>query len=131
MNKVVLLGRLTKDPELRYTKNETAVCGFTLAVDRKFQKDETDFIPVVVWQKTAEFCSKYFAKGQKVAVSGRIQTRTWEDENGDKHYVTEIVAEEVDFADGKKNSEQQSATAEKSAESKSANITSSKPPWMA
>lgn len=131
MNKVVLLGRLTKDPELRYTKNETAVCGFTLAVDRKFQKDETDFIPVVVWQKTAEFCSKYFAKGQKVAVSGRIQTRTWEDENGDKHYVTEIVAEEVDFADGKKNSEQQSATAEKSAESKSANTTSIKPPWMA
>lgn len=129
MNKVVLLGRLTKDPELRYTKNETAVCGFTLAVDRKFQKDETDFIPVVVWQKTAEFCSKYFQKGQKVAVSGRIQTRTWEDENGDKHYVTEIVAEEVDFADGKKNSEQQSVTAEKSAESKSANTT--KPPWMA
>jgi single-strand DNA-binding protein len=107
MNKAILLGRLTKDPEMRYTStNNTAVCSFTLAVDRKFKQDgqqDADFIPVVAWQKTAEFCGKYFAKGRKVAVSGRIQTRTWDDDNGNKHYVTEIVAEEVDFADSKKD----------------------------
>lgn len=108
MNKVILMGRLTKDPELRYTQNNIPVCNFTLAVDRRFSKQDeekqTDFIPVVAWQKTAEFCSKYFSKGRKVAVAGRIETRTWEDDQKVKHYVTEVIAEEVDFADSKKDS---------------------------
>ena len=104
MNKVVLMGRLTKDPELRYTAtNNTAVCSFTLAIDRRFQKDATDFIPIVAWRECAEFCSKWFKKGLRVAVSGSMQTRNWDDAEGKKHYVTEVVADEVAFADGKKD----------------------------
>lgn len=107
MNKVVLLGRLTKDPELRHTATGTEVCSFTLAVDRRYKQEgqqQADFINIVAWKKTAEFCGKYFAKGLKVAVSGRLQSRTWDDDQGKKHYVTEVVAEEVDFADGKRDS---------------------------
>lgn len=109
MNKVILMGRLTKDPELRYTTaNNTPVCSFTLAVDKRFSRPgeeqrQADFIPIVVWDKTAEFCSKYFTKGLKVAVVGRIQTRSWDDNEGKKHYVTEVVAEEAHFADSKRN----------------------------
>lgn len=108
MNKAILMGRLTKDPELRYTSaNNTAVCSFTLAVNRKFSRQgeekQADFISIVAWDKTAEFCSKYFQKGQQVAVVGRIQTRTWDDNEGKKHYVTEVVAEEAYFADSKRN----------------------------
>lgn len=105
-NKVFLVGRLAKDPEVRYTNNNLAVCNFTLAVDRRFAKEgqqQADFIPIVAWQKTAEFCSKYFAKGQKVIVIGRIQVRSWDDNEGKKRWSTEVVAEEVDFADGKKS----------------------------
>ncbi len=107
MNKAILMGRLTRDPELRYTSaNNTAVCSFTIAVNRKFSKQgeerQADFIPIVAWDKTAEFCSKYFTKGQQVAVVGRIQTRTWDDNEGKKHYVTEVIAEEAFFADSKK-----------------------------
>lgn len=105
-NKVFLAGRLTKDPELRYTTNNTAVCNFTLAVNKRFKRDgdrEADFISIVAWSKTAEFCSKYFQKGQKVIVIGRIETRTWDDNDGKRHYVTEVIAEEVDFADGKRS----------------------------
>lgn len=101
------MGRLTKDPEMRYTStNNTPVCTFTIAVDRRFSKQgedrQTDFIPVVTWNKTAEFCSKYFVKGMQVAVCGRIQTRSWDDAEGKKRYVTEVVAEEVHFADSKR-----------------------------
>ncbi|MFZ5989089.1 MAG: single-stranded DNA-binding protein [Bacillota bacterium] len=108
MNKVILMGRLTKDPELRYTNvNNTPVCSFTLAIDRRFSRQgeekQADFVPVVVWSKLAEFCSKYFTKGRQVAVVGRIQTRTWDDNEGKKHYVTEVVAEEAYFADSKKS----------------------------
>ena len=106
MNKVVEIGRLTKDPELRYTQSNTPVCGFTIAVDRFVKAGEekqADFFPVVAWNKCAEFCSKYFAKGRKVVIFGRLQNRNWEDDKGVKHYVTEIVAEEVDFADSKKD----------------------------
>ena len=107
MNKVILVGRLTKDPELRYTTtNNTAVCSFTLAVDRRFKQEngpQADFIPVIAWQKTAEFCSKYFSKGRKVVVAGRIETRTWDDNDGKRHYVTAVIADEVDFADSKKD----------------------------
>ena len=106
MNNVSLVGRLTKDPEVRYTQaNNTAVAGFTLAVNRRFKQDgqpDADFVGIVAWQKTAEFCGKYFKKGQQVWVCGRIQTRTWDDTEGVKHYVTEVVADAVGFADSKK-----------------------------
>jgi single-strand DNA-binding protein len=108
MNKAILMGRLTKDPEMRYTTgNNTPVCSFTLAIDRRFSRQgeerQSDFLPIVVFGKTAEFCSKYFTKGQQVAVVGRIQTRSWDDNEGKKHYVTEIVAEEAYFADSKRS----------------------------
>ncbi|TYQ14976.1 UNVERIFIED_CONTAM: single-strand DNA-binding protein [Acetivibrio alkalicellulosi] len=107
MNKVILMGRLTKDPELRYTNaNNVPVCSFTLAVDRQFSRQgeekQADFFPAVAWNKTAEFCSKYFNKGQKVVVVGRLQTRTWDDNEGKKHYVTEVIVEEAHFAESKK-----------------------------
>jgi single-strand DNA-binding protein len=106
MNKVVLMGRLTRDPETRYTQgNNTAVCSFSLAVNRRFKQEgqpDADFINVVAWAKTAEFVSKYFTKGQQVGVVGRIQTRNYDDKDGKKVFVTEVVAEEVYFADSKK-----------------------------
>ena len=106
MNKVVLMGRLTKDPETRYTQtNNIQVTSFTLAVNRRFTKDgeqQADFINIVAWNKTAEFVSKYFRKGQQVGVIGRIQTRNYDDDKGVKHYITEVIAEEVYFADSKK-----------------------------
>lgn len=102
MNKVILIGRLTKDPEMRYTTNSnTAVCNFTLAVNRRFKQNEADFIPVVAWSKTAEFCEKYFSKGRQVAVVGRIEISSWDDSEGKKRYKTEVVADEVYFADSK------------------------------
>jgi single-strand DNA-binding protein len=107
MNNVCLVGRLTKDVELRYTANtQTAVGNFTLAVDRRFKKEgqpEADFLPIIAWGKTGEFCSKYFKKGMRVFVTGSIQTRSWDDNEGKKHYATEIIADSVGFADGAKN----------------------------
>ena len=108
MNKVVLMGRLTRDPEVRYTQtNNTLVASFSLAVNRRFAKQgeerQADFINVVAWSKTGEFCSKYFKKGQQVGVIGRIQTRNWDDDQGQKHYITEVVAEEAYFADSKRD----------------------------
>lgn len=101
MNKVVLIGRLTKDPELKFTPgNGTAVTSLTLAVDRRFKRDgqqEADFIPVVVWGKQAESTANYMSKGRLMGVSGRIQTRSYDAKDGTKRYVTEIVAEEVQF----------------------------------
>ena len=106
MNKVILIGRLTKDPEVRYTTtNNTLVCGFTLAVNRRFTKEgeqQADFFNIVAWNKLGEFCSKYFVKGQQVAIVGRLQTRTYDDKDGKKVYVTEVVAEEAHFADTRK-----------------------------
>lgn len=106
MNKAILMGRLTRDPELRYTTtNNVPVCSFTIAVDRRFvrqgEERQADFIPIVAWDKTAEFCSRYFTKGQRVAIVGRIQVRTWDDNEGKRHYVTEVIAEEAHFADSK------------------------------
>jgi single-strand DNA-binding protein len=134
MNKVVLLGRLTKDPDLRYTAtNNTAVCGFTLAVDRRFQKSgeekQTDFFPIVVWEKTAEFCSKYFSKGKKVAVSGRLENRNWEDDKGVKHYITEVIADEVDFADSKNTGGQQQSPPPQQQNNNTPLSTVDKMPW--
>lgn len=96
LNRIVLIGRLTKDPELRTTSNGTAVATFTLAVNR-MSKDETDFIPVVVWRAQAESCAKYLAKGKLAAVDGRLQIRTYEDSKGNKRTVAEVVAENVRF----------------------------------
>lgn len=106
LNKVILMGRLTADPELRATANGTPVCAFTLAVNRRPNADgqaQADFIEIVAWNKTAEFVSRYFAKGQQVAIAGRIQTRLWEDKQGNKRKSVEVVAEEVHFAEGKKD----------------------------
>jgi single-strand DNA-binding protein len=109
MNKVMLIGRLTQDPEVRHTSTNKSLCQFRLAVSRKYAKQgdeqQTDFFPVVAWEKTSEFCSNYFHKGQQVAVIGRLHTRTWDDSEGKRHYVTEIIAEEVSFADSKKSSD--------------------------
>jgi single-strand DNA-binding protein len=111
MNKVILMGRLTKDVELKYTSgNNTAVATFTLAVNRKMAKEgqpQADFINCQAWAKTAEFIAKYFAKGQQVAIVGRMQTRTWDDNDGKKHYVTEVVVDENYFADSKKSGNDQ------------------------
>ena len=92
MNKVILMGRLTRDPEVRYTQTNN----------------------VVAWSKTGEFCSKYFKKGQQVGVIGRLQTRTWDDQNGTKHYITEVVAEEVYFADSRRDGDGSSSSFESS-----------------
>ena len=107
MNKVCLIGRLTKDPDVRYTQtNNTLVSSFNLAVNRRFVKEgeerQADFISIVAWSKTGEFVSKYFKKGQQVGVVGRLQTRSWDDDNGVKHYATEVIAEEVYFAESKR-----------------------------
>jgi single-strand DNA-binding protein len=107
MNKWIGMGRMTKDPVLTYTQaKNTAVCKFTLAVDRQFtaqgEDKQADFINCVAWSKTAEFVSKYFTKGLRVALVGRLQTRSWDDDDGKKHYATEVVAESVYFADSKR-----------------------------
>lgn len=111
LNHIVIMGRLTRDPELRRTGSGLAVAGFTLAVDRDFaNKDsgerETDFIDCVAWRSTGEFVSKYFSKGSMAVVSGRLQIRPWEDKNGNKHRTAEIVADNVYFG-GSKRSDQQ------------------------
>ena len=101
MNKVILIGRLTKDPELRYTSSNVATASFSIAVDRNFTNQngerEADFINIVVWRKQAENCKNYLSKGSQVAVEGRIQTRNYEGQDGKKVYVTEVVADNVQF----------------------------------
>lgn len=97
MNRVVLVGRLTKDPDLRYTPNGVPVATFTLAVNRPFNKEETDFINCVVWKKAAENVANFLKKGSLAGVDGRIQTRNYEGQDGKKVYVTEVQAESVQF----------------------------------
>ena len=104
MNKTILLGRLTKDPEIRYSQtNNTKYSNFTLYINRKYVKQgeerQTDFINIVTYSKLAEFVEKYLKKGIQICICGRLQTRNWEDNNGQKHYTTEVIAEEIDFAD--------------------------------
>lgn len=107
INKVILMGRLTRDPEIRYTGNEKAVCNFTVAVENGYgDKKQTDFINCVAWNKAAEFLEKYFTKGMMIIVDGRISTRTWEGQDGRKNYVTEVVANEVKFGETRKQQEQ-------------------------
>jgi single-strand DNA-binding protein len=109
LNNITIMGRLTKDPELRYTQSGTAVTSFTLAVERDYSgKDsekQVDFIDFLAWRNTAEFLTKYFSKGRMVVVAGRLQTRFWEDKNGTKHKAVEVVAENVYFGDSKKESD--------------------------
>lgn len=114
LNRVALVGRLTKDPEVRYAAdNQTPIAKFSIAVDRTFKRDgqpSADFIPIVVFGKSAENCGKFIRKGRLVAVSGRIQTRNWDDQDGKRHYATEVIADEVDFLDrGSEGREQGSA----------------------
>lgn len=108
LNNVVLMGRLTADPELRHTPNGIAVTTFTLAVNRSYAKAgterATDFIDIVAWRNTAEFVSRYFTKGQLVAVEGSIQTRTYQDKDGNNRKAFEIVANNVHFAESKRDS---------------------------
>lgn len=111
MNKSILLGRLTKDPEIRFLQaSNMKVATFTLAVNRKYVKPgeerQSDFIDIVAYSKIAEFVEKYIKKGLQICVSGRIQTRNWEDKNGQKRYATEIIAEEIDFADSPKKDDE-------------------------
>lgn len=107
LNRVVLMGRLTKDPELRHTVSGTAVASFSLAVDRDYKSDsgdrETDFINTVAWRNTAEFVSKYFSKGRMAVVSGRLQIRNWTDKDGNKRVSAEVVADSIYFGDSKKD----------------------------
>ena len=105
MNKAFLIGRLTKNPELRYSSNNAPIVNFTIAIDRQYTNSEgqrdTDFISIVAFQKQAENISKYVSKGSLVAVDGRIQTRNYEDKDGKRVYVTEVVADRVQFLDNK------------------------------
>lgn len=105
MNKVILIGRLTKDPETRYTQSGTAVGSFTLAVDRRVKKDgqpSADFIPCVVWGKLAEVVANNLVKGRKVGIEGRLQVRSYDAQDGSKRYATEVIANELDFCDSKR-----------------------------
>jgi single-strand DNA-binding protein len=103
-NKVILVGNLTADPELRQTTNGVSVCSFSLAINRKTKTDSgqnVDFINVVAWRQTAEFVAKYFKKGRPLLVCGQLQTRTWTDAHGNKRYSTEVMADEVAFVESK------------------------------
>ncbi len=103
MNKVILIGRLTKDPEVKNTSSQVQFCNFTIAVDRRFKdangQRQADFINCVAWRQTASFIGSYFRKGSKVAVVGSLQSRSYDDQSGQKRYVTEVVVDEVEFAE--------------------------------
>lgn len=103
MNKAILIGNLTKDPELKATSGGKSVATFSLAVRRPFKTDETDYLNIVVWGTQAENCSKYLKKGSRAAVCGSVQTRSYDDKNGNKRYLTEIIAEGVEFLTSKPN----------------------------
>ena len=108
LNKIVLMGRLTRDPELRHTQSGNSVVSFTLACDRDYAaqgtEKETDFVDVVAWRNTADFVSKYFSKGRMAVASGRLQIRNWQDKEGNKRKTAEIVADSVYFGDSKRDS---------------------------
>lgn len=116
MNKVVLIGRLTKDPEIKNTSSQIQFCNFTIAVDRRFKDQsgqrQTDFINCVAWRQTASFICSYFRKGTKIAIVGSIQSRSFDDNNGQRRYVTEVVADEAEFVESLQPTQaQQAATA--------------------
>lgn len=111
MNKVILVGRLVKDPEVKTTQSQIAVCSFTIAVDRKFKtangERQADFISCVAWRQSAELLGKYFHKGSRVGIIGNLQSRSYDDANGKKVYVTEVIVDEIEFVETKKESEGQ------------------------
>jgi len=116
LNHIVLMGRLTRDPELRYTQSQTPVASFSLAVDRDFggrdgSERQTDFIDVVAWRSTAEFVSKYFTKGSMAVVSGRLQIRDWTDRDGNKRRSAEVVADNVYFGESRRSREENGGSA--------------------
>ena len=100
-NKVILIGNMTADPELKQTQTGTSVCSFSIAVNRRFSKNEqgqtVDFINIVAWRQSADFVCRYFKKGNPILICGQLQTRTWTDNQGQKRYATEVVADEVSF----------------------------------
>jgi single-strand DNA-binding protein len=108
LNKVILMGHITADPELKQTQSGTSVCSFSIGVNRRYSKDQAqqgvDFINIVAWRQQAEFVSRYFKKGSSIVICGSIQTRNWTDNNGQKRYATEVVADEVGFGGGKESS---------------------------
>ena len=108
LNKVILMGRLTRDPEAKATSSGVSMTTFALAVDRSYarqgEEKQTDFINIIAFRSTADFVQRYFSKGQLVAVTGRLQVRTWDDNEGKKRYATEVVADEVFFAESKRDS---------------------------
>ena len=120
LNSVIIMGRLTRDPEMRHTQNGTAVASLTLACDRDFKpkngEKETDFIDVVVWGKTAEFAANYFTKGRMAIVEGRLQVRGWQDKDGNKRKAIEVVADRMYFGDSKQEGKKQAEPADDFAE---------------
>ena len=112
MNKLTIIGNLTADPELRVTSNQISVCSFTVAVNRKRKVEgqpEADFFNVTAWRASAEFVSKYFRKGSSICIVGSLQNRTWTDQQGAKHYATDIIADEISFVDSRNDSQGASA----------------------
>ena len=113
LNKVILIGRFTRDPELRATPQGTSTCSFSLAVDRNYQsaggERQADFINCVAWRQTAEFISKYFQKGNMICVEGSIQTRSWKDNEGNNRYATEVVVDRSYFVESKRSAQESGA----------------------
>lgn len=108
LNKVILIGHMTADPELKQTPTGTNVCSFSIGVTRKYSKGEqpqSDFINIVAWRTNAEFIARYFRKGNAICVCGQLQTRTWTDNNGNKRYATEVVADEASFVERKETAQ--------------------------
>ena len=107
-NKVILIGNMTADPELKQTQGGSSVCSFSIAVNRRFKgengQQDCDFITIVAWKQQAEFVTRYFKKGNPILICGQLQTRNWTDNNGQKRYATEVVADEVSFVVNKDNS---------------------------
>lgn len=113
MNKVIIIGRFTRDPEVRYTTNNVCCASFSVAIDRRYKQDgqpTADFPRVVAWGKTAEFIEKYFHKGMKIAIDGRIQTGSYKNNDGQTVYTTDVVAENVEFVESKGTSESNRST---------------------
>ena len=108
LNKVILGGRLTADPELKQTPQGVSVTSFSVAINRRGKEQQTDFINCVAWRQTAEFICKFFKKGSSICIVGNIQVRTWNDNNGNKRYATEVISDEVHFVDSR--DEQSAAT---------------------
>ena len=114
INKAILMGRLTRDPEIRHTNSGTPVCSFSIAINNGYGENQTtDFINCVAWNKQAEFIERNFSKGKMIIVVGRIQTRTWEGTDGKKNYVTEVVANEVSFGESRRSSEEAGVSSER------------------